>query len=363
MLRASAKLAIDLTTQVLHELSEQIGETDANALLLYMEGEGDSKGGSGILASLAPLINVTKVGRGEMSRTEYLAQFGHRGPKECELSAPQPSESPEWLDLLLSQYKTSEVGLDELLDERRVKYEAAWQRFLEHAPGKVRKMCRKLSEAALLGRRREAVRSEVVRVFGVIRAFALRVGEITGLGDGVFFIYRDEMLDLLSGDHSAAGYIQARRSTYEKLSAFPPYPGLIRGRFDPILWMQDPGRRSDIFDSQAPAAVPETDTITGFAGSAGRIQGVVRRLENFEECDQFQKGEILVASTTNVGWTPLFPLAAAIITDIGAPLSHAAIVARELGIPAVVGCGNAMMRLKTGDQVIVDGAQGAVRII
>jgi pyruvate,water dikinase len=70
-----------------------------------------------------------------------------------------------------------------------------------------------------------------------------------------------------------------------------------------------------------------------------------------------------VASTTNVGWTPLFPRAAAIITDIGAPLSHAAIVARELGIPAVLGCGNATTRLKTGDRVLVDGGQGVVNIL
>ncbi len=74
-------------------------------------------------------------------------------------------------------------------------------------------------------------------------------------------------------------------------------------------------------------------------------------------------GEILVTSTTNVGWTPLFPKAAAIITDIGAPLSHAAIGARELGIPAVVGCGNATTRLKTGDRVIIDGGQGVVQIL
>lgn len=74
-------------------------------------------------------------------------------------------------------------------------------------------------------------------------------------------------------------------------------------------------------------------------------------------------GEILVASTMNVGWTPLFPNAAAIITDIAAPLSHAAIAARESGIPAVVGYGNATARLKTGDRVIVDGGQGVVQII
>lgn len=59
----------------------------------------------------------------------------------------------------------------------------------------------------------------------------------------------------------------------------------------------------------------------------------------------------------------MFPRASAIITDVGAPLSHAAIVARELGIPAVVGCGNATMRLQTGDQVLVDGGRGVVEII
>ena len=61
--------------------------------------------------------------------------------------------------------------------------------------------------------------------------------------------------------------------------------------------------------------------------------------------------------------TLLFPRAAAIVTDVGAPLSHAAIVARELGIPAVVGCGNATMRLNDGDRVLVDGGQGVVMIL
>jgi pyruvate,water dikinase len=66
---------------------------------------------------------------------------------------------------------------------------------------------------------------------------------------------------------------------------------------------------------------------------------------------------------TDIAWTLLFPRARAIVTDVGAPLSHAAIVARELGIPAVVGCGNAMMRLNTGDRVRVDGGRGTVEIL
>jgi len=105
------------------------------------------------------------------------------------------------------------------------------------------------------------------------------------------------------------------------------------------------------------------DIIKGAAGSAGRVEGVVCRINSPEEGDQLRPGEILVASTTNVSWTPLFPRAAAVVTDIGAPLSHAAIVAREFGIPAVVGCGNATMRLRTGDRVLVDGGRGVVEIL
>jgi pyruvate,water dikinase len=86
-------------------------------------------------------------------------------------------------------------------------------------------------------------------------------------------------------------------------------------------------------------------------------------LDSPEESSQFQEGEILVAVSTNVGWTPLFLRAVAVVTDVGAPLSHAAIVARELGIPAVVGCGDATMRLRTGDRVRVDGGEGVVEIL
>ena len=159
--------------------------------------------------------------------------------------------------------------------------------------------------------------------------------------------------------------ISARREAYEKYKALPPLPAWIRGRFDPFQWAADPNRRLDVFDPHAPAfpAAPSTDNvIKGHPGSAGRVEGVVRRINSPDEGDQLQPGEILVTGSTNVGWTPLFPRAAAVVTDIGGSLSHAAIVARELGIPAVVGCGNATLRLRTGDRVRVDGSAGTVTI-
>ena len=173
---------------------------------------------------------------------------------------------------------------------------------------------------------------------------------------------------IIIGQGSVPVTIPARRKTYERYRALPPYPLLICGRFDPFQWAADPDRRTDAFDSHG--LLPKLrlkalreNVILGVPGSAGRVEGVVRRLDRPEDGDELQPGEILVASQTNIGWTLFFPRAAAIVTDIGAPLSHAAIVARELGIPAVVNCGDATMRLHTGDRVRVDGGQGEVEIL
>ena len=100
--------------------------------------------------------------------------------------------------------------------------------------------------------------------------------------------------------------------------------------------------------------------VKGFPGAAGIVTGKVRVITSPDDIDQLEKGDILVTVATNIGWTLAFPKVSAIITDIGAPLSHAAIVAREFGIPAVVGCGNATTVLKTGDVIEVDGSKGTV---
>jgi pyruvate,water dikinase len=356
MLRAAMKLFADQTSRLDRELTEQVGTADANALLSNLSSDGE-------LASLGPVVGVARVARGDMTREAYLAHHGHRGPHEAELSTPRPAEDPRWLDRQLEAFRTSPVDVEDLLAKQGATFDGAWARFQERCPRKVDTTRRRLERAAEAARLREAVRSELTRVVGVVRAFALRAGELTRLGDGVFFLALDELLDVLSGDRSAIQHIPARRETYGAYRALPPYPTIIRGPFDPFAWAADPDRRGDVYDAHASVPRSDSATITGFAGAAGRVEGLVRRLHSAEDGDQLQPGEILVAVTTNVGWTTLFPRAAAVVTDVGAPLSHAAIVARELGIPAVVGCGDATMRLKTGDRVRVDGGQGIVEIL
>jgi len=356
VLRAGMKLFTDQAIPLDRKLTNLVGTADANALLSNLSGNGE-------LASLGPVVGVARVAHGEMSRATYLELYGHRGPHEAELSIPCPADEPGWLNRQLEAFHKSPVDVDALLAKQRTAFDAAWERFRERYPHKAKAMSRRLEQTAEAARTREAVRSETMRVVGVVRAFALRAGELTGLGDGVFFLTLDELLDVLSGDESATAYIPARKETYNKYCALPPYPTIIRGRFDPFEWAADPNRRSDVYDAHAPVSMPASEVIEGFPGAAGRVEGRVRRLGSPEEGDQLQPGEILVAVTTNVGWTPLFPRAAAIVTDVGAPLSHAAIVARELGIPAVVGCGDATMRLKTGDRVRVNGGRGVVEIL
>lgn len=111
-----------------------------------------------------------------------------------------------------------------------------------------------------------------------------------------------------------------------------------------------------------PARIDQTDEdkIIGVGASPGRITGTARVLHGPEDFGQMQPGDILVAAITTPAWTPLFALATAVVTDVGGPLSHSSIVAREYGIPAVLGTGVATKRIHSGQIITVDGAAGAV---
>jgi rifampicin phosphotransferase len=104
-------------------------------------------------------------------------------------------------------------------------------------------------------------------------------------------------------------------------------------------------------------------TLVGMPASAGRATGKVRVVRSPADFDRLAPGEVLVARTTAPAWTPLFARAVAIVTDGGSIVAHASLVAREYGIPAVVGTGNATERLHDGQWVTVDGTLGRVDIL
>jgi pyruvate, water dikinase len=108
---------------------------------------------------------------------------------------------------------------------------------------------------------------------------------------------------------------------------------------------------------------PDQDEMHGVAASAGVVEGVARVLHDVNEIGEIREGEILVCPVTAPSWAPVFGKIKAAVSDIGGAMSHAAIVAREYGMPAVVGTGDATKRIRTGDRIRVDGDQGTVRVL
>jgi pyruvate,water dikinase len=102
--------------------------------------------------------------------------------------------------------------------------------------------------------------------------------------------------------------------------------------------------------------------IKGVAASPGKATGLARVLHGPEDFGQMKPGDVLVAPITTPAWTPLFAMASAIVTDVGGPLSHGSIVAREYGIPAVLGTGVATRRIQSGQTITVDGGAGTVEL-
>jgi len=116
------------------------------------------------------------------------------------------------------------------------------------------------------------------------------------------------------------------------------------------LWSKDPEEQVE-------------NQINGYAASPGVVEGTARVLKNVNDIGQMQEGEILVCPVTNPSWAPVFGKIKAAVSDIGGTMSHAAIVAREYGMPAVVGTGQATQRIKTGQKLRVDGDSGIVTIL
>ena len=339
------------------DLKKLIGQEAADALFAKITA------GSAQLASTQPLMELQRLSEGLISREAYALIAGHRPEKENELYTPRLYEQEGWIEERLAAYNSNPRDYIRMAKKSGMEFERAWNLFATDYPAESKKIRKKLDKTLHAMEKREIIRSELTRALGVIRAWYLKCGQVLDIGDDIFFLKTSEVVCAMLGDPHPLSIIPIRKDGYHRQLKRPANPFVISGRFDIEMWMKDKNRRSDVFDSHAEIhVVDEEGVISGHAGSAGRTEGTVRVILSPADGEQLKEGEILVAATTNVGWTPIFPKALAVITDVGAPLSHAAIIARELGIPAVVGTGNATMRLKNGQKVIVDGGQGKVFI-
>ena len=199
--------------------------------------------------------------------------------------------------------------------------------------------------------------------------------------EDVFFLRHDEVrsaLEELRIFWSAGGVAPARgpgrwppivarrKSILEEMRRWTPprylgrMPAEISEPVTVMLWGITTERAREWFESGDGAGEA---TLEGVAASPGAAEGPARVVLDPGQLDRLQPGEVLVAPSTSTSWTPVFGKLAAAISDVGGVMSHAAIVAREYGLPAVVGAGIATKAIKTGDRVRVDGDAGVVTIL
>lgn len=196
--------------------------------------------------------------------------------------------------------------------------------------------------------------------------------------DDLFYVKRDEVDELLwdyytnwavnapaAGAAHWAPIIERRREIVAKLSEWKPPkalgepPEVITEPFTIMLW----GITSDSVENWLGSGDGDSDSLTGMSASPGVAEGLARLVFNPEDVGDIEDGEILVAPITAPSWAPVFPKIRACVTDIGGMMSHAAIVCREYGVPAVTGTGFGTTEIKTGDRIRVDGSAGTVTIL
>ncbi|MFO0582076.1 MAG: PEP/pyruvate-binding domain-containing protein [Anaeromyxobacter sp.] len=299
---------------------------------------------------------ATRAWRGALG--EHLERFGERTVEELKLETPPLSERPDvCVALVRHALVPSALGQGEAPAVAEAR--AAVERALEGHPlrrailGWVVRRCREGL------RRREALRLARARTVGIARTLWLALGGVLvkdgllGAREDVFWLGVDELSGLVRGqalDAEPAKVVAARRAAWDAWGRRQPAPrivthGTVHARPFP----------------QAPRSTPDrAGELRGRGCCPGKVRGPARVVKDAATAPPV-RGHVLVAPSTDPGWIFLMVSAAALVSERGNPLSHTAIVGRELGIPTVVGVPRATERFADGETLEVDGAAGTVK--
>ncbi|SEO44798.1 pyruvate, water dikinase [Halogranum amylolyticum] len=291
----------------------------------------------------------------------FLDEFGHRATGELDLSRPRWREDPSGLLAIVRANLAHEEAGDHRERIRRLAAEGEvaatrLERRADHGPlGPLRSRLVRLLVQTYRNTvyTREYPKHEAARAFTTWRQALLDAGRhLVDAGrlddpEDVWFLHADELFAALDGE-SVDVDVAARRREFDRHTTLDAPPVLtsegetIRGRFD----------RTDVPDG----------ALVGTGVSAGVVEGRARVVRDPTEAT-VEPGEILVAPSSDPGWTPLFLNAAGMVVEVGGPVSHGALVAREYGLPAVVSVHGATKRIQTGQRLRIDGSRGTVEIL
>jgi phosphohistidine swiveling domain-containing protein len=294
----------------------------------------------------------------------YLERFGDRCLDELKLESQTVADDP--LPLLRAVGQLARVANTPAQNaaetDSRALAEAKVNAGLAGAPLRqfIFSVTLKLARARV--RDRENLRFERTRVYGRVRAIFVEIGErlreldVLGDRDDIFYLSAGEISGIVRGTGCSSvlkTLVDCRRREFAAYAASddPPRRFITRGPAQLAASMQE---------APTVAAKLNAESRNGQACSPGIVRGPVRIVRDPRNAD-IRQGEILVAQRTDPGWVMIFPLLSGMIMERGSLLSHSAIVARELGVPAVVGVEDACRWLQDGDWVELDGATGTIR--
>ena len=288
------------------------------------------------------LSMLPAIKRGERPLDDFLSLFGHRAPLDFELAQPRYDEDESFAQELVSRASTSAHGSASHGDED-VSAELADSKLLRVL----------VDRATRFQALKEEAKHHCLREFHLLRRALLALDRSLGSRGHIFYLTVDEIVNLIDESRilDLITIVRERRyeaDTFRKL-AVPTSLTLVD-----LESLDETGRRRKPAGSSEKAGNLAGTLVAGDAA----VMAPARVITSDDQIDSFRDGEILVARFTEPIWTPLFPRAAAVATEVGGRLSHAAIVAREFNVPAVVGVSGLLDEVQTGDmlQVHLDGS-------
>jgi pyruvate,water dikinase len=329
-------------------------------------------------ADVIPALEQTAEGRRFLTDLRaYLEQYGQRlNTFAAGIAGPSWIEDPTPAIECLKAYATvtdadPEAEQARLAAEREQAVAEARARLAGYPQPVVARFETLLKSAQAAGGIREDNHWVVERVFYHMRRLALEFGRrlaeagvLETAGD-VFYLTAKELLDEGGVTPSAQERVKERKADlqrFRRLTA-PPLLGTLPAFEVAAGSIFAVGAKVHGIGVLPAGGSGDPQALQGIAASPGVVRGSARVVHSLAEAGKLQPGDVLVAEATMPPWTPLFTTAAAVVTDTGGVLSHCAVVAREYGIPAVVGTGRATTAFRDGQLLEVDGGAGVVRVL
>lgn len=281
----------------------------------------------------------------------FMGKFGCRGEKEIDIGAPRYSENPGLLLRQLQGMDLENNPIASMKDRKRTAYKKLLN--IAKTIGKEKKFNSYYNIVSKMMGYREQTKFMWVVLLDKLRKHALKIGtkmfmeSRLHLPEDIFCLEVDDIIEAESDP------------SFDLISIVEKYRALLKNMEQVQIWPSIFDSRGQIF--RAPLEKKD-DCIFGQAISTGKVCGRAKILNSPNE-KPLLKGEILVARSTNPGWSPIFVNAAGIVMEVGGALNHGAIIAREYGLPCVSGLDGIKDLIEDGQMIEVDGTHGVVRLI